>query len=173
MPSKTRDTRTRAHLLSNAYVEALVGVFALRLPTVDNVVKAHAPQMSVGSSYDGEDLILDADAVVSDLAFSGEKIKTTVDQITVAFVAAMWDTLMSHARYDAISTKPDILFFRHLRNACGHDGRWNFKDLKHPAKWRDKELTMSHVGSLVFGGLLKHGDVALLFGDIDKKYFEQ
>lgn len=173
MPTKSRDTRTRAQLLLNAYIEALVGVFALRLPIVDTVVKAHAPKMTVESSYDGEHVNLHADAVVSDLDFSGEKIKTTIDQITTAFVAAMWDTLTSHAHYDAISTKPDIQFFRHLRNACGHDGRWNFKELKHRAAWRDKELSMSHVGFLVFGGLLKHGDVVLLFIDIDKKYFEQ
>lgn len=173
MPSKSRDTRTRARLLLNAYIEALVGVFALRLPTVDVVVKAHAPQMTVESSYDGEHVNLHADAIVSDLEFSGEKIKTTIDQITAAFVAAMWDTLTSHAHYDAISKKPDIQFFRHLRNACGHDDRWNFKELIHPAIWRDKELNMSHVGSLAIGGLLKHGDVVLLFVDIDKKYFEQ
>jgi hypothetical protein len=173
MAPKSRDTRTRAQLLLNAYIEALVGVFALRLPTVDVVVKAHAPQMTVESSYDGEHINLHADAVVSDLEFSGTAITTTVDQITAAFVAAMWDTLTSHAHYDAISTKPDIQFFRHLRNACGHDGRWNYKELKHPAIWRDKELNMGHVGSLVFGGLLKHGDVVLFFIDIDKKYFEQ
>jgi hypothetical protein len=79
----------------------------------------------------------------------------------------------SHVHYDSIATNPDIQFFRHLRNACGHDGRWNFNELKHPAIWRDKELHMNLVGSVVFGGLLKHGDVVFLFTDIDKKCFEQ
>lgn len=173
MPSKSRDTRPRAQLLLNAYIEALVGVFALRLPTVGHAVKSHAPQMTIESSYDGEHVNLHAAAIVSDMKRSGPSITTTIDQITAAFVAAMWDTLTSHAHYDAISTKPDIQFFRHLRNACGHDGRWNFKDLKHPAVWRDKKLDMSLVNTPVIGGILKHGDVVLLFIDIDKKYFER
>jgi hypothetical protein len=46
-------------------------------------------------------------------------------------------------------------------------------ELKHPAIWRDKELHMNLVGSVVFGGLLKHGDVVLLFTDIDQKCFER
>jgi len=129
--------------------------------------------MTIKSSYDGEHINLHADAVVAELKLSGPSIVTTIDQISAVFVAATWDTLTSHAHYDVIATNPDIQFLRHLRNACGHNGRWNFSELKHPAIWRDKELRMNHVGLVAFGGLLKHGDVMLLLTDIDMKYFEQ
>jgi hypothetical protein len=56
----------------------------------------------------------------------------------------MWDTLISHANYDAISTRAEVQFFRHFRNACGHDGSWNFLELKYRAAWRDKELGLEH-----------------------------
>lgn len=173
MVRKTRDTRTRAHLLLNAYIDALVGIFALRLPGVADIIRTHAPEMAVMSSYPGSALILQAQRVVDECKLSGPELNTSVEQITVAFVAAMWDTLTAHANYDTIATEPEVQFFRHVRNACGHNGCWNFNELKHPARWRDKELTLSHSGKPVFQGVLKHGDVALLFIDIDKKYFEQ
>jgi len=173
MQTKSRDTRKRAQLLVNAYIEALVGVFALRFPTVQFTVRAHAPEMTIMSSYEGEHVNLLSQKVVDEIHSTGAELTTTVNQITSAFVAAMWDTLTSHAHYDAIATKPEVQFFRHLRNACGHDGNWNFSELKHSAKWRDKELKLEHSGSPVFNGLLKHGDVVLLFMDIDRKYFEQ
>lgn len=172
MNKKSRDTRTRAHLLLNAYIDALVGTFALRLPGVQEAIQTHAPEMVVTSSYPGSDLILQAQRVVDECKHSGVELSTTVDQITAAFVAAMWDTLTAHAHYDTIATKPEVQFFRHLRNACGHDGCWNFKELKHPARWRDKELTLKDRGNPIFKGVLKHGDVALLFIDIDRQYFE-
>jgi hypothetical protein len=169
---KSRDTRNRAHLLLGAYVDSLVGAFALHLPKVADIVRAHAPEMTVESSYSGEHVNLHADVVVNDLVRSGPRMITLVDQITAAFVAGMWDTLKSHAHYDQIATNADIQFFKHLRNACGHDGRWNFPELRHRAAWRDKELGSEHSGSKVFGGLLKHGDVILLMTDIDSRYFE-
>jgi len=127
--------------------------------------------MCVESSFEGEHINLNSEAIVDACEWSGPKIMTCIDQLTGAFVAAMWDTLKSHSNYAAISTMPEIQFFRHLRNACGHDGKWNFTVLNHPAVWRDKELKQEHSGSKVFGGMLKHGDVVLLVIDIDRKYF--
>jgi len=167
MSPKTRDTRTRARLLAHAFTETLVGIFALRLPQVQHAVKTITPQMKVESSYEGPHCI-----IVSEIYTSGPEIITTINQVTAVFVAGMWDLLTTHAHYELIAHEPDIQFFRHLRNACGHDGKWNFKELKRPAIWRDKELTLEHIGQEAFGGLLKHGDVWLLFIDIDMKYFE-
>jgi hypothetical protein len=173
MSLKTRDTRTRARLLAHAFTETLVGIFALRIPQVQHAVKTTAPQMTVISSYEGQHCILDAHRIVSEIYTSGPEIITTINQVTAVYVAAMWDLLTTHAHYDVIAHEPDIQFFRHLRNACGHDGKWNFKQLKQPAIWRDKELKLEHIGQEAFGGLLKHGDVLLLFIDVDMKYFEQ
>ena len=53
------------------------------------------------------------------------------------------------------------------------DGQWNFAELKHPAEWRDKKLTMADHGKSAFDSYFKTGDVVLLFIDIDRKYFEQ
>ena len=165
------DTRTEARLLVNAFIEALVGLFALRLDPVKDAVRIHAPEMTVMSSFDGEHVNLAARAVVDEVDSSGPELLSAVDQTTRAFVAAMWNLLTTHARYPRVATEPEIQFFRHLRNACGHNGRWNFTELKHPASWRTKSLALPDSGQLVFGGILKHGDIVLLFSDIDRKYF--
>lgn len=170
--AKSRDTRTKARLLIDAYIEALVGLIALRLESVKDAVHADAPEMSVLSSYEGEHLNLQAARVVDELTTSGAELKTAVEILTSAFVASMWDLLKSYSHYEKISTQPEIQFFRHLRNACGHDGEWNFSELKNPAEWRDKKLAMTDVGKRVFDSYLKTGDVMLLFIDIDRKYFE-
>ncbi len=173
MSTKSRDTRTRARLLIDAYIEALVGLFTLRLEPVKAAVRSHAPEMSVLSSFEGEHVNLQAASVVNTLTNSSAELKIAVEILTAAFVAAMWELLKSHAHYDQISTEPDIQFLRHLRHACGHDGKWNFTELKNPAEWGNKRLTMADTGSSAFGKKLKTGDVVLLFTDIDRKYFEQ
>lgn len=173
MNTKSYDTRTHARLLIDAYIESLIGLFALRLDPVKAAVRVLAPKMTVLSSYEGEHVNLNAALVVDTLTNSSEELKTAVATLTAAFVAAMWDLLKSHAHYDKIATEPDVQFFRHLRNACGHDGKWNFTDLKNCAEWRDKRLTMADVGNSVFDGYLKTGDVVLLFIDIDRKHFQQ
>jgi len=172
MNSKSRDTTVRSKLLVDAYVESLVGIFSLRVPGVGPTICSMAPEMVVESSFSRSHLILDTKRVLERIARSGTALATTFDQITMAFVAAMWDTLTSHAHYAAISTKPDVQFFRHLRNACAHGGRWNLNSLKYQAQWRTKQLSMAYQGEVVFGGLLKHGDVIQIFTDIDKTYFE-
>lgn len=173
MHSKSRDTSTRAQLLISAYIESLVGIFALRLAPVKSAISAIAPQMTLFSSYEGQHCNLQARRIVEEISTTGIELQTTVNQLTYIFVAAMWETLKQHAHYDLISTKPDIQFFRHLRNACAHDGKWNFTELKYPAIWRDKELKTEHNDKEVFNGVLLHGDILLFFTDIDLKYFEQ
>lgn len=173
MSLRTRDTRQRAKLLMDAFTEALLGIFALRIPPVQDAVRFSMPGVTVKSSYEGEHLNIATERLIDEIRTSGPEIKTVVGQVTAAFVASMWDLLKTHAHYDVIANKPEVQFFRHLRNACGHDGKWNFIELKHPAIWRDKELTLEHIGQEVFDGLLIHGDVVLLFIDIDLKYFEQ
>jgi len=157
MSTRSRDTRTRARLLIDAFIESLVGLFALRLEPVKVAVRSHAPEMSVLSSYEGEHINLQAAQVVDALTTSSAELKTAIEILTAAFVAAMWDLLKPHAHYDKISTKPEIQFLRHLRNACG----------------RDKRLTMADAGKIAFAANLKIGDVVLLFIDIDRQYFEQ
>jgi hypothetical protein len=171
---KSHDTRINSQALINSYIVSLTGVFALHRP---NVAKALREEnfsiMTLKSSYPDEDFNLHFNAIIGELSEPDSSLKILVNQISSAFVASMWNTLKSHTRYDQIATEPDIQFFRHLRNACGHDGSWNFNELKYPACWRDKELLLFHSGSEVFGGLLAYGDVILLMQDIDKKYFEQ
>lgn len=106
MSTKSRDTRTSARLLIDAYIEALVGLFALRLEPVKAAVRSHAPDMSVLSSFEGEHVNLHAAHVVDTLTTSSAELKTAAEILTAAFVARMWDLLRSHARYDTISTEP-------------------------------------------------------------------
>lgn len=174
MTSKSRDTSQRAHVLRDAYAESLVGLFALRLEPVKAAIRVHAPQMALLSSYEDQALLLQAKTIVDSIptGFSPE-LQTAIDILTGSFIAAMWDLLQSHAHYDKISTAPDIQFFRHLRNACGHDGKWNFSKLQHPAEWRHRKLTMGDIGNAAFDSTFRHADVVLLFEDIDHKYFER
>lgn len=174
MTEKSRDTRVRVNFLIEAYIQSLVGIFALRLPDVQNVILKTAPVISLSSSYDEECCNLEAYRIVNEIHAFGPELQTAITQVTSAFIGAMWDILKTHAHYQIISTRPEIQFFRHLRNACSHDGKWCFKeDLKHPAAWRDKVLTQEHDGKEIYSSLLKHGDILLLFTDIDLAYFEQ
>ena len=170
---KSTDTRRESTLLINAFTEALVGLFALRLEAVQETVRTQSPQMTVLSSYDGEHVNLDARLIVNTVGLGGPELSSAVSQTIRAFVAAMWDLLFNHSGYTQVATEPEIQFFRHLRNACGHNGRWNFTELKHVAAWRNRSLVLADNGMEVFGGKLMHGDVLLLFVDINNKYFSK
>jgi hypothetical protein len=169
---RTKDTRSATQAISDAYYEALVGIFSLRLPDVKEIVLRAAPTVVLKSSYPGEDILLDTKVILSALSTHGDQIRHSVTQLNRIFVAAMWDTLTAHENYDAIATKPEIQFFRHIRNACAHGGRFNFQSLPYPARWRERSLTIEHRGVEVFPGFLKDGDLLLLFADIGCTYFE-
>jgi len=104
MPQKSNDTRVQTKLLLDAFLESLVGVFALRIPDVQATIRGQAPTMSVESSYDGQHLILEAAVIVGECKVTGQEIQTTITQIARVFAAAMWDSLLSHSRYDSIAT---------------------------------------------------------------------
>jgi hypothetical protein len=166
------DTRNMTQAITDAYFEALVGIFSLRLPEVKEIVLRAAPTVVVESSYHGQSLILDTAKILADAHLSGPQIQQSVTQLNRVFVAAMWDTLTMHSNYNAIATKPEIQLFRHIRNACAHGGSFNFKSLPHPAYWRERFLTVAHHNTRVFPDFIKDGDLILLFADIGQNYFE-
>ncbi|MBI4564106.1 MAG: hypothetical protein HY716_05365 [Planctomycetes bacterium] len=70
-------------------------------------------------------------------------------------------------------------FFRHVRNAAGHNGRLGLKDAsalsKSPAEWRAIKLDYSMDGLKLIGGktesaLFYLGDPIILLWDIEQKY---
>ena len=108
---RTKDTRSATQAISDAYYEALVGIFSLRLPDVKEIVLRTAPTVVLKSSYPGQDILLDTNGILADLSTQGDQIRHSVTQLNRIFVAAMWDTLTVHENYEAIATKPEIQFF--------------------------------------------------------------
>lgn len=101
-----------------------------------------------------------------------KNLRSEFTQINIVFLISAWDLLTETKTYNSIATEPEIQFFRHVRNGCSHDNQFNFDALKHPAKWRDKEITTALKGQTVFPDFIKDGDPLLLLLDINNKYFE-
>lgn len=91
--------------------------------------------------------------------------------LNAMFLISMWDKLTATPRYREICTKREVQFLRHVRNACAHGYTFNFDELKYPAEWREKRLTMAHVGTPVFPDMLEAGDPLILIVDISELYF--
>lgn len=177
MAATTRDMRPLTGIILNAYLEMVLATFCLRVPEVVIALRNLPPDtdVSVGSSYPGQSLIIHIAAVLDGLTPDGGQLRKSITQINCVFVVAMWDTLIRHATFKSISKKPEVQFFRHVRNACAHDGLLNPRkdDLKQwRANWRDKEITPATIGRAVFPDLLQDGDLVLLFTDIQHLYFE-
>jgi hypothetical protein len=101
-----------------------------------------------------------------------KNLRTAFSEINKIFLVSAWEILKDTKTYNAIATKPDIQFLRHVRNGCAHN-KFNFTDLKHPAKWRDKKITMALIGTAVFPSFIKDGDPILLLIDINNKYYNR
>lgn len=67
-------------------------------------------------------------------------------------------------------SNPTHEFFRHLRNAASHGGKWNFrgKEPKFPAKWRDREVTADLQGQSIWKVRIGPGDILVLLWDIER-----
>jgi len=175
--TKSRDTRLIAQEYIDAYLEMVFSAMAMRIPEVHQYLTKNFPEASVTSSYEGQHLNIRASIILEEIAREGltkpKSLRRSFDQINGIFIGAMWDVLCSHRDYDRISTEPEIQFFRHVRNACAHSGMFNFSELRHPATWRDKEITMELVGHPIFPDFLADGDPVLLLLDINNLYFQQ
>ena len=171
------DTRYLTLETIDAYLEMVCGVMALRLPLVQRHISADVPEFVLYSSYANEHLVINSLHMMGEMKKEGLKnvksLDNSINQVNKIFLSSMWDTLKLHKQYQKISTEPDIQYFRHMRNACAHNNTLNFKGLKYPAKWREREIKQEDSGSKIFPGFLSGGDVMLLMMDIDKKYFEQ
>ena len=159
--------------LIGAYLEMMLGIFSLRLPAVQAVLQTHPSSFSINTSMPGIGIMFDGGDMTRVMQSpSAPALAIAVGQVSRMFVAAMWDTLTAQGKYPSIATEPEIQFLRHLRNACAHDGRFNFTELKHPAQWRGKQITMTEAGTIALPGFLADGDLMLLMLDIDERYFE-
>ncbi len=173
--SRTSDARGATQAYLNAYLEMAFAIMALRIPTVRKYLVDGFPAAAISSSYDQQDVILNTNRILADLdrpeADGRAAMRRSFDQINRTFIAAMWESLYSHQTYPKICTEPSVQFFKHVRNACAHDGRFNFTELGHPARWRDKEITMKMSGTAPFPDFLADGDVILMVVDINNQYF--
>ena len=70
-------------------------------------------------------------------------------------------------KMNVITKAPTMEFFRHIRNACSHNGIFTItKPLSLPATWRGFEVTMSLNGTEVFD-YIAIGDILHLLSDIE------
>jgi hypothetical protein len=68
--------------------------------------------------------------------------------------------------------KTSIQFFRHIRNGCAHENRFNITSpLTKPASWRDKRIAVTLHKTPVIPDFLADGDAFLLISDVDAEYF--
>lgn len=173
---KSMDTRDITNLYTDTYMEMLFSSMVLRIPAVNRYLSENFEEVMIHSSYERQHLIINSKLILDEISRDSLEnpvsLRKSFEQINRIFVTSMWDSLLSHATYDKIATEPEIQFFRHVRNACGHDGRFNFKELKHKAYWRDKVVTEDLKGKKVFPEFLTDGDLYLLILDIENKYFE-
>jgi hypothetical protein len=123
-----------------------------------------------------QDLVLNTKGILGEIRKQGlatpPNLRQAFTQINSIFIASSWGILSETKTYNTIATKEDVQFLRHIRNAGAHDGLFNFDlPLKHPAKWRDKEILPSLKGTPVFPGFLKDGDPIFLLIDITNRYY--
>jgi len=174
---KFNDTSLIARETIDAYLEMVLGIMTLRISQVQDFLIPNFPEASIKSSYQHEDLIIKVVDVLNDFKKEGLKdvksLQNSFRQVNRMFLLAMWDILFSHKTYDSIANKPDIQFFRHIRNGCAHNNKLNFAAIDKIAKWRDKEITDSDKNKSVFPDMLKDGDPILLVIDINNNYFHR
>lgn len=176
---KTNDTRAITGPLLDAYLEMVLGVMALRMPEVQSAIERADATFAVTSSQPGKDLVLDTAGMIGAIRRDGQaspSLRHPFTQINSMFLVAMWDALRAHVGYDKIAACPDVQFFRHVRNGCGHGNRFKIDPPRpgeewRPARWRGKEITLAHHGTPVFPDFLRDGDVILLATDINDAYF--
>lgn len=171
------DTRFLTMPVIAAYLETLVGLFALRMPPVQGSIRrAMSPGVSISTSFGAEEsLIIPIAGMIDALEKEGftelESFPRALRLANRMFLSAMWDGLRQHRRFREIKHEPEVQFFRHVRNACAHDGRLNHRNLRYPAMWRDKEITVAMRGAPVFPDLLRDGDPVLLVVDVNNRFF--
>jgi hypothetical protein len=176
MPLDDQEKPNAGHII-DAYLEAIVALLAIRTPVVQAAISsALPPEMVVASSYAGESLIIPVSGMLKSMQREGfddvKSLHRSVRQANWVFLGAMWDVLKRHPRFKTFEKEPEIEFFRHVRNGASHGGRLNFRSLRAPAKWRDKEIAESMRGTPVFPDLLRDGDPILLVQDIERTYGE-
>lgn len=172
---KHNDTSLIARETIDAYLEMILGIMALRIPQIQDFLIPNFPEASVKSSYPHKDLIVKVPELLNDFKKEGlkdvESLQISFKQVNKIFLLAMWDILLSHKNYGCICNKPEVQFFRHIRNGCAHDNQLNFATIDKVAKWRDKEIKDSDKNKNIFPDILRDGDPVLLVVDINNHYF--
>jgi hypothetical protein len=163
----------------DAYIEMCLGVMTLRIPQVQTILINNYPVASIESSYINltqQHINLNVKNIIADIKAQGlvapKGLRAAFSEINKIFLVSTWEILKDTNTYNTIATEPDIQFFRHIRNGCAHN-KFNFTDLRHPAKWRDKEINTGLIGTAVFPSFIKDGDPILLLIDINNKYYNR
>lgn len=164
--------------LYDTYLEMCLGSLSLRVPQVQDFMARECPIALIKSSYSdrGQDLILDVRSILAEIRRQGviapKNLRKGFTEINSMFLVLAWEILKGTTTHNALATNEDVQFFRHVRNACAHDGVFNFGTLNRPAKWRDKEITDADNGQPIFPSFLMDGDPIFLLIDINNKYYE-
>lgn len=101
-------------------------------------------------------------------------LNTITNSLTYMLINAAYESLQDN--YDEQAwlqlrlAHPEIEFFRHVRNAASHGGRWHFtgREPSRPAIWRGKTLNQGMHDTPLFGPVFEPGDVLVLLWDIEQ-----
>ena len=164
------------HEMYEVYLEIYLACLALRVPEVQTILEMKYPSVGIESSYQDQAVQPNVKKIITMIKGQGsskpKSLRTAFTEINKIFLISTWEILKETATYKKIDTQPDIQFYRHIRNGCAHDNRFNFDELKYPAEWRDKTITIALKGTSVIPDFIKDGDPLLLLIDITNKYFK-
>lgn len=160
--------------MCDAYLELALGAITLRYPSVQEKLD-RASTLTIKSSYENQDVILRIGGILEEIRKQGwvgpKNLRTAFTELNRMFLISMWAVLQETQTYPSIATQPIIQFFRHVRNASAHGGKFNFASLQHRAEWRGKAITQSQMGQDLFPNFLMDGDVLLLVIDVNASFY--
>ena len=170
----TKEVFLTADML-DTYLELLVGAVAIHVPQIQQILRTHFSYGDIRSSFPRETIRLDVPKILEGVNRTAGKLPTnrqaTIGELNRIFVISTYATLQETKTYKKIEREPIIQFYRHVRNACAHYGRFNFSSISSPAKWRDKEITAALIGKRVFPDFMNDGDIWFFLLDVCEKFY--
>jgi hypothetical protein len=108
---------------------------------------------------------VDLEAAIDAIRAGALGANAAVENLCCMLAVTAWEA----SGFDASNPDPAVQVLRHMRNAAGHDNRWQFStgQPKLPAKWDKFDLVPSMHGGHCFGGAVMPGDLLRLLSHLE------
>ncbi len=175
------DNKFLTQPILDAFIDIYFATLIIRHPNVHPCLETSTPGVQIESSYikngEKQDLCIQTLEMIKSYKEEGfdspQNLRNSFNQINSMFLISMWALLCEKSKFNDIRNRPDVQFFRHVRNASAHSNTFNYSQLNIEAVWRDKRLSMDLSGTKLFPDYLKDADPFLLILDINNNYFER